>query len=360
MLAAVLNGFQERVVIDELDVDEVGPDEVLVRTVASGVCHSDRSIQQGLRDTPLPLILGHESAGVVEKVGELVTSLQPGDHVVGCAKAHCGRCAWCQSGRQQLCVSAGHLRAASAPPRLTRRGSEVRPMTGLGGFATHMLVSERSLVAVPREIPLDRAALLGCAVLTGFGAVRHRAQVALGDTVVVIGCGGVGLNVVQAAKLAGASAIIAVDLIESKLNHARLFGATHVVHAGEEDVDAVVRAIVGGADHVFEVVGRPATIAQACRMASPGGTATIVGAAAQNATVEIPTETLLREIRLQGSLMGSSRFQLDIPLYARMYLEGRLMLDEMISARVRLEDVNDSLIALDGSESLRQVIHFGD
>jgi S-(hydroxymethyl)glutathione dehydrogenase/alcohol dehydrogenase len=359
MLAAVLNDFREPLALQELDLAEVGPNEVLVKTVASGVCHSDRSLQQGLREAPLPVVLGHESAGVVEAVGSRVTSLRPGDHVVGSAKAYCGQCAACQRGRQQLCMAGAHLRSPAEPPRLARGGSAVTPMTGLGGFATHMLASELSLVAVPPEIPLDRAALLGCAVLTGLGAVRHRAKVALGETVVVIGCGGVGLNVVQAARMAGASVVIAVDLVESKLEQASVFGASHVVHGGEEDVEAVVRGIVGGAvDHVFEVVGHPATIAQAVRMATPGGTATIVGAAAQSATAEIPTESLLKEVRLQGCLMGSSRFQLDIPLYAQMYLDGHLMLDELISDRVRLEDVNDSLAALDGSASLRQVILF--
>jgi S-(hydroxymethyl)glutathione dehydrogenase/alcohol dehydrogenase len=358
--AAVLEEFGKPLVLAELQIDAPAPDEVLIRTAASGICHSDRTAQQGdnPRSPSPPVVLGHEAAGIVESVGVGVTSVRPGDKVVTCAAAACGACEWCQRGLQQHCEFPLRSRRAGEPPRLTRNGNPVAAFVGLGGFASHMLVHERAVVKIPDEMPLDRAALLGCAVHTGFGAVRRSAQVVLGDTVAVIGCGGVGLNVVQAARMAGAAQVIAVDLQSSKLDRAREFGATAVVDASAGDAVALVRDLTaGGVDHTFEVVGRPATIEQACAMTRTRGTITVIGLPRPGERVQIPGDTFFSEKRLQGSKMGS-RFLLDIPWYCRMYLSGRLMLDELISQELSLSDVNRGLGALDSSDLARSVITF--
>lgn len=355
--AAVLERFGQPLVLDELDVGDVAADEVLVRTVAVGLCHTDRTMQLGGQPLPLPLLLGHEAAGVVERVGSAVTSLRPGDHVVTCASAFCGECEWCTRGLLQHCVAKRRTRPEGRPPRLSRHGEPVNVLTGLGAFASEMLVYERALAKVPEEIPLDRAALLGCAVLTGVGAVRNRARVASGETVAVVGCGGVGLNVVQGARLCGAARIVAVDLLPAKLEQALRFGATDVVDASRGDaVEQVLELTGGGVDHAFEVVGRPATIEQAFAMTRTFGTATVVGVTRPGEVARIPTDALLQEKRLQGSRMGSSRFRLDIELYSRLYLAGRLMLDELVSESIDLADINRGLEALDGSDLVRSVV----
>jgi S-(hydroxymethyl)glutathione dehydrogenase/alcohol dehydrogenase len=239
------------------------------------------------------------------------------------------------------------------------RGQAINTFVGLGAFAEAMLVHERAAVRIPDEMPLDRAALLGCAVMTGMGSVLHTAAVRAGQTVVVIGCGGVGLNVVQGARFAGAERIIAIDRIPAKLERARHFGATDVVDASAGDpVQAVLELTSGGVDHAFEVVGRPATIEQAFAMTRTLGTTTVVGVARIEDRVSIPPLELMREKRLQGTNMGSSRFRSDVPLYARLYLDGRIMLDELISAEIRLEDVNDALSGMETSTGARELVRF--
>ncbi|MBB3664696.1 S-(hydroxymethyl)glutathione dehydrogenase/alcohol dehydrogenase [Prauserella sediminis] len=357
--AAILEEFGSRLVVGELAVDEPAPDEVLVRTVASGICHSDRTMQFGARDLPLPLVLGHESAGVAERVGSAVTTLEVDDHVVVAATPSCGACDRCLRGIPQQCPAPPAQRGDAAPPRLTRAGVRATGFTGLGGFASRMLVHENATVAIPRSMPLDRAALLGCAVLTGVGAVTHRARIDAGDTVAVIGCGGVGLNVVQGARLRGASRIVAVDVLPAKLERARRFGATDVVDASVVDPVAAVHELTGGGvDHALEAVGRAATIEQAYAMILPFGTATVVGFSADDEDVRIPARSMLQEKRLQGSKMGSRHFRLAVPYYCRLYLEGRLLLDELISETIGLDDVNRGLDALDGSDGARSVIGF--
>jgi S-(hydroxymethyl)glutathione dehydrogenase/alcohol dehydrogenase len=357
--AAVLEKFDTPLVETDVELSEVRADEVLIRVVASGICHSDRSAHIGLQERPLPLVLGHEASGIVEAVGAAVSVVSPGDHVVCSASAFCGRCSWCLRGLTQHCEDKGQMRA-DGTARLARGGADVHTYVGLGGFATHMLVSERSVVALPAEMPLDKGALLGCAVLTGMGAVRHSARVRSGQTVAVIGCGGVGLNVVQAARLVGAARIIAVDLNPAKLERARQFGATDVVDAASDDpVRAVLAMTGGGVDHALEVVGLAATIEQAVAMTGVRGTTTIVGVAAATTTVNLPALTLMAaEKRIQGSRLGSGNFRLDVPLYSEMYLRGQLKLDELISEVIDLADVNRGLEDLDGSDGARSVIHF--
>ncbi|WP_307835302.1 Zn-dependent alcohol dehydrogenase [Streptomyces adelaidensis] len=356
----MLEEFGQPLVIGEIEVDEVAPDEVLVRVIASGLCHTDRSMQLGAQPLPLPLLLGHEASGIVERVGSAVTTLRPGDHVVTCASAFCGECEWCMRGLLQHCESKRRARPTGRPPRLSRSGEPVNVLTGLGAFASHLLVYERTLAKVPTEMPLDRAALLGCAVLTGMGAVRHRARVRPGQSVAVIGCGGVGLNVVQAARFVGAARVIAVDVLPAKLEQARRFGATDVVDASREDPVEAVKALTGGGvDHALEVVGRPATIEQAFAMTRTRGTTTVVGVTRAGETIQLPAEAMMLEKRIQGSKMGSSQFRLDIPLYCRLYLDGRIMLDELVSETIDLADINQGLEKLDGSDGIRSLIAFG-
>ena len=357
--AAVLHEFEAPLQIQEITVDDPAPDEVLIRTVASGVCHTDRTMQFGANPLPLPLVLGHEAAGIVERVGANVTYVKPGDPVATCASAFCGYCRWCQRGALQHCENKGRTRPDGQPPRLSLDGTPVEPFVGLGGFAELLLVHERAVVKLPPEMPLDKAALLGCSGITGLGAVRHGARVEPGQTVAVIGCGGVGLNVVQGARLAGAARIIAIDRIPAKLDLARTFGATDVIDASTVDPVAAVRELTGGGvDHAIEVVGTEATIEQAFAMLDTMGTATVVGVARPEMRVRIPAADLLHEKKLQGTRMGATRFRLDIPLYCQLYLDGRLRLDELLSATVGLDKVNEALDNLDHPLGARTVLTF--
>jgi S-(hydroxymethyl)glutathione dehydrogenase/alcohol dehydrogenase len=359
MRAAVLERFGDPLVDTEVDLGDIAPDEVLVRVVASGICHSDRTAHIGAQDRPLPLILGHESSGVVERVGSAVSMFAPGDHVVGAASAYCGTCDYCLRGLTQHCANKGLTRTGGGA-RLTRGGNEVHAFVGLGGFADHMLVSERALVRLPDEMPLDKGALLGCAVLTGFGAVRHRANVQSGQTVAVIGCGGVGLNAIQAARLVGAGRIVAVDLNAAKLERAREFGATDVVDASQDDpVEAVHALLPAGLDHAIEVVGLGRTIEQAFGMVGVRGQVTVVGVARPEEQVSLPAVALMAfEKSVQGSRLGSANFRVDVPLYSQMYLRGQLKLDELISEVIDLGEATRGLEQLDGSDGVRSVIHF--
>ena len=359
MRAAVLERFGEPLVETEVELSDVAPDEVLVRVVASGICHTDRTVHLGAQDRPLPMVLGHEASGVVERVGSAVTGFAPGDHVVGAASACCGRCGYCLRGLTQHCADKGLTRTGGGQ-RLTRRGLPVHAFVGLGGFADHMLVSERALVRLPAEMPLEVAALLGCSVLTGVGAVRHRAKVRAGQSVAVIGCGGVGLNAIQAARLVGASRIIAVDVNPAKLERAVRFGATDVVCAAARDpVEAVVELTRGDLDHAIEVVGLGRTIEQAFSMAGVQGMVTVVGVARPEEVVCLPAAALVTtEKSVQGSRIGSGDFRADIPLYCEMYLRGQLKLDELISEFIDLGQVSQGLERLDGSNGAREVIRF--
>ena len=359
MRAAALEVAQGPLRVIDVDVDRPEDNEILVRTAACGVCHSDLTVRSAPAPGPLPLVLGHEAAGVVEAVGSSVTAFTPGDRVVTCPAAFCGNCEWCIGGRPQLCVDKGRQRRPGSPPRLTAGGEPVAAFAGLGGFAETLLVSERAAVRIPDDLPLDKAALLGCAVVTGMGAVLNTARVRPGETVAVIGCGGVGLNAVQAARFAGAARIIAVDKLVSKLGRATEFGATDIVDAGAVDpVDAVVELTRGGVDHAFEVVGRPATVEQAFAMLRTGGTATVVGVPRPEDRISIPPMQLLFEKRLQGTQMGSTRFRLDVPLYARLYLDGRIKLDELATRVITLEDVDRALDGLDDYEGARSIVRF--
>jgi S-(hydroxymethyl)glutathione dehydrogenase / alcohol dehydrogenase len=359
MKAAVFHGPHQPLTIEEVDIAKPIGREVLVRTVGSGVCHSDLHYVDGFYPFPAPAILGHEAAGIVEAVGPHVVEFKPGDHVIACLSVFCGRCAYCLTGRTHLCQSRP-VRAPEEPPKLSWKGAPVNQFANLSAFAEQMLVHENGLVRVRDDMPLDRAALIGCGVTTGVGAVLNTARVEAGATVAVFGAGGVGLAAIQGARIAGAGMIIAVDVFERKLVQARELGATHTVDASAGDPVEAIRALTGGGvEYAFEAIGLKKAAEQAFDCLRPGGTATIVGMIPVGQKIELDGPAFLRERRVQGCSMGSNRFKVDMPKYVDFYLQGRLRLDEMITRRGRMEDVNDAFRAMKAGEVTRTVLEFG-
>lgn len=359
MKAAVLREINKPLDIENIEHGDPGPREVLIRTVAAGVCHSDLHFQNGSYPYPLPAVLGHESAGVVEAVGSAVTYVKPGDHVITCLSAFCGHCEYCLTGHMSLCQEPELQRAADQPTRLKKGDENMWQFLNLSSFAEYMLVHEHTIAKIREDMPMDRAALIGCGVTTGVGAVIHTARVEPGTTVAVIGCGGVGLSAINGAAIAGAARIIAVDMVPSKLELARKFGATDVVNAKDADpVDAVRELTGGGVHYSFEAIGLKQTAEQSFRMLARGGVATIIGMIPVGVHIELHGPEFLMERRIQGSNMGSNRFRVDMPRFVEFYLQGRLHLDDLISRRIRLEDVNDGLKALETGEVARSVIMF--
>ncbi|MEY2469866.1 MAG: S-(hydroxymethyl)glutathione dehydrogenase / alcohol dehydrogenase [Actinomycetota bacterium] len=360
MRAALLRTIPGQLEIDEVAIGDPGPGEVLVHTAAAGLCHSDLHFMTGAYPYPTPTVLGHESAGVVEAVGPGVTYVQEGDHVISCLSVFCGKCEYCLSGRPSLCAKAGLTRDLAGPQRLSMPdGSPCHQFLHLSSFAEHMLVHENALVKIRKDMPLDRAALIGCSVTTGLGAVFRTAAVPATSTVAVIGCGGVGLNVVQGAAIAGASRVIAVDMNATKLDLAKQFGATDLIDASQQDaVGAVMELTGGGVEYSFEAIGLKVTAEQAWQMLAPGGTATIVGMIPFGQTIELQGYDFLAEKKIQGSNMGSNRFRFDMPRYIDLYMDGKLKLDELVSARIGLDDINDGFEEMKRGEIARSVILF--
>lgn len=359
MRAAVLSSVPADLEIEEVQVDTPGPREVLVRVAAAGLCHSDLHFMEGKYTHDTPTIPGHEVAGVVEAVGEQVSELQPGDHVIGCLSIFCGHCEYCLSGRPVLCNRQGLEREPDERPRLSRNGEPIHQFLRLSAFAEYLLVHENTLVKIRDDMPLDRAALIGCAVTTGIGAVFNTARVEPGSTVAVIGCGGVGLNCVQGAEIAGAGRVIAIDTQPWKLALAKEFGATEIIDATADDpVGQVLEMTGGGVDYAFEAIGLKVTAEQSFAMLHKGGTATIVGMIPEGEKIELPGSEFLDEKRIQGSNMGSNRFRVDMPRYVDLYMGGRLKLDELVSARIPLDEINQGFDAMRRGEVARSVITF--
>ena len=359
MKAAVFRAVNTHMHVEDIDIDKPGPREVLVRTAAAGVCHSDMHFFNGTYPGQTPCVLGHESAGIVEQVGEAVSYVKPGDHVITCLSVFCGHCEYCLTGHMSLCQEPEVRRGRDDDPRLSKEGGALAQFANLGSFAEQMLVHEHSVVKVREDMPLDRAALIGCGVTTGVGAVIHTAAVEPGATVAVIGCGGVGLSCINGAAIAGASRVIAVDMVASKLELARSFGATDAVDASAGDAVEQVRELTGGGVHYsFEAIGLKATAEQAFRMIRRGGTATIIGMIPPGQMVALHGPDFLSEKKIQGSMMGSNRFRVDMPRFVDFYLQGKLHLDDMISSRIPLGEVTDALLALDKGEVARSVIVF--
>ena len=359
MKAAVLREVGKPLQIEQVQINKPGPHEVLIRTSAAGCCHSDLHFMEGSYPTALPSVLGHESAGVVEQVGSEVHTVKVGDHVITCLSAFCGHCDQCLTGHLSLCTSAETKRGAEDEPRLTTLNGAMNQYLNLSSFAEQMLIHEHACVAIRKDMPLDRAALIGCSVMTGVGAVIHTSNVRPGETVAVIGCGGVGLAAINGAAIAGAGRIIAVDMVGSKLNLAKHFGATDVIDASQGDpVKQVQELTKGGVNHSFEAIGLKATTEQAFRMLARGGTANVIGMIPVGTMIELHGVEFLGEKRIQGSLMGSNRFPVDMPRLVDFYMNGKLKLDELISQRIKLEQVNDAFTEMKKGELARSVIVF--
>jgi S-(hydroxymethyl)glutathione dehydrogenase/alcohol dehydrogenase len=360
--AAVFRQVHAPLTIETIDIDRPWAREVVVRTAATGVCHSDLHVVDGIGRFPLdrPIVLGHEGAGVVEAVGEAVTTVRPGDHVVACLSGFCGSCPQCLSGHPNLCTGGLVTRPDSAAPRLSQSGEPFRQFIGISSYAEKMLLHENSIVRIDPELPLDKAALVGCGVLTGVGAALRSSGLEAGQTVAVFGCGGVGLSIVQGARIGGARQIIAIDQFAAKREMAARAGATHFVDSSEEDPVKAVRALTGGAgvDHAFEAVGLATLVRQAIESLAIRGTATIVGVLPPDATIEFPWMAIRPECKVQTSRMGSNRFRYDIPLYLDFYRQGRLDLDGMVTKKGRLSDINEAFRAMKAGEVARTVLTF--
>jgi alcohol dehydrogenase len=350
--------------IETLDLGEPGKGEVLVRIAAAGLCHSDLSVINGDRPRPVPMALGHEASGVVERVGEDVADLAPGDHVVMVFVPSCGHCNPCAEGRPALCEPGAASNTAgtlvSGARRLSRNGTAIQHHMGVSAFADHAIVSRRSLVKIDPALPLDEAALFGCAVLTGVGAVVNTAHVPPGSSVAVLGLGGVGLNSLLAAVATGAEKIIALDMLESKLQLARELGATHTVNARDQDAIEQVKALTrGGVDFAFEMAGSVAALELAYRITRRGGTTVTAGLPNPQSNWPLQAVTLVAEERtVKGSYIGSCVPSRDVPRYIALYRAGKLPVNKLMSARIGLDDINQAFDRLASGEAVRQVIVF--
>ena len=362
--AAVCKGLNEPLEITELDLEAPKAGELKIRMGASGVCHSDLSVQNGTLFGSYPIVLGHEGAGVVEEIGEGVEGFSPGDHVVISWVPQCGECFMCQKGEGYLCevgmigMATGGLLDGTS--RFSKDGAPVMQMACTGTFSEAVVIPAIGAVKIPDDIPLEIAALIGCGVLTGAGAALNTADIKPGDSVAVVGCGGVGLNVIQGAKIAGATMIIAVDMLDNKLEMAKEFGATHTVNASAGDPVAAVQALTDGrgVDVSFEVIGLKTTIDQTINMARRGGEAVLVGVPKMDVNVELPAffNVVLAAKTIKGCWYGSSNVQTEVPRLLGYYKEGKLKLDELISRRIELEDVNEAFRAMEAGEVARSVI----
>jgi S-(hydroxymethyl)glutathione dehydrogenase/alcohol dehydrogenase len=357
--AAVLFEAKTPLSIEDVTIDNPAAHEVLIRTVACGVCRSDLHFVDGAYPHPLPGIPGHEAAGVVEAVGEEVRTVKVGDHVVTCLSAFCGHCEFCVTGRMSLCINPGTKRPRGAAPRLKLGDQPIAQMLNLSAYAEMMLVHEHACVAIDPEMPMDRAALLGCAVTTGAGAIFNAAALVPGETVCVVGCGGIGLAAVNAARIAGAGKIIALDPVPEKRAMAEKLGATHSLDAlSDTAADAVVEISRGGVHHAIEAVGRPQSAATAVKVLRRGGTATILGMMPLSEKVGLSALDLLADKKVQGALMGRNHFPVDIPRLVDFYQRGLLDLDTIIADRMPLEKINDAFDELRQGDTTRSVITF--
>ncbi len=360
MKAAILELAGQPLVIDDVKVAAPGPHEVLINTKACGLCHSDLHFIDGAYPHAMPCVPGHEAAGIVEAVGSEVRTVKPGDHVVSCLSAFCGHCEFCVTGRMALCMGGDTRRQKGDAARLTRaNGDVINQMLNLSAFAEQMLIHEHACVAIDKDMPLDRAALLGCAVTTGAGAIFNACKLVPGETVAVIGCGGVGLAAINAAKIAGAGRVIAVDPIPEKRALAKVLGATDAVDAMADDAAAqIVEMTKGGVHHAIEAVGRQASADMAVKILRRGGTATVLGMMPLDCKVGLGAMDLLGGKKLQGAIMGMNHFPVDLPRLVDFYLRGLLDLDTIIAERITLDQVNAGFDTMRGGASARSVIVF--
>lgn len=366
MRAAVIRGVGEKFEIADVKVADPIDREVLVEVRASGLCHSDITVAQLGMGVEMPAVLGHEIAGVVTAVGPSVSRIKVGDHVVAAALQPCGRCQACLKGTLWACTNPGSLdRAEGADPRLHDHNGAIGQLQGLGGFAEQALVHENQLVVIHPDMPFEQASLIGCAVATGGGVVFNNAKVQPGESVAVFGCGGVGLNAIQASVLAGATRIIGVDIQAEKLELATKFGATDIIDSSHVDAAQAIGELTGsaGVDHAFVMIGVPAVAESALAALGLGGTVYLIGGMSPGAELTLrpsPAESLLLPYQqgIRGTWLGASNFYHDIPLYVDLYLQGRLNLDDLVSQRIALDEINEAYAALEGSGIARSVITF--
>ncbi|PYN57262.1 MAG: hypothetical protein DMD94_04835 [Candidatus Rokuibacteriota bacterium] len=358
--AAVLYDTKKPVVVEDVELLEPGPGEVLVRWKANGVCHSDLHVITGDYPHPLPVVLGHEAAGVIEKVGPGVVTVTPGDHVCSSYIPSCGKCWYCIGGQPTMCALRDKPRwfMLDGTPRFRKDGRGLHHFLQVSGYATHSVLPEESVIPIRKDAPLEVVCLVSCGVLAGAGPVFNRAKVPLGASVAVWGCGGVGLNTIQAARLVGAAKIIAVDTVKQKLAWAEEFGATHVVDASAEDPVARVQALSGrgGVDFAFEVVGTQKTIEQALNATHRGGTCVVVGVSPAGTRVSVDPGMLLQQRVLTGSSFGAGHQRTDVPMLIDLYMSGKYKLDELISRRLPLTELNHAFDLMVRGEVKRSVI----
>ena len=363
MSAAVLEGVGSRFEICEVDLAGPRTGEVLVKIAASGLCASDLNAIDGKRKlVPFPAVIGHEASGVVVEVGAGVTRIRTGDHVILSIVPNCGSCDYCQSGRPNYCSTAGNAMGVGGlfdgTSRLTRDGKHLNHFLTVASFAEYVVVPESGAVVIPKEMPLDRAALISCAVITGYGAAINTAKVRAGSRVAVFGCGGVGLNILQGARMAGAKRIIAVDVSDEKLELAKKVGATDVINAKNVNPVDAIKKLTGGVDYAFEALGREETIAQAWLTVDVGGSLTLVGLLNNGAKLTIDAGPFVNEQSIKGCYFGSANLQRDVELLVRSYLSGELFLDELISRRIGLNELNGAFDQLRAGEGARSVLVF--
>ena len=360
--AAVLHSAGQPLKIERLSLTGLGDDDVLVKVHAAGVCHTDWEAQQGSHPAPPPLVLGHEGAGIVVEAGKNISKSRIGDHVVFSAYPSCGRCFYCLRNLPMLCepVTQGHRsgRLPDGSSRLRLGDQPVSHFLSISSFAEYTVVPSKGAVRIPSELPLDLACLLGCAVVTGTGAVLRIAHVAADEIVCVIGCGPIGLNAIQGARLAKASIIMASDPDANRRRLAGEFGATHLVDPAREDIVLLVRSLSGGrgADHSFETAGREETMQTAFDATRSGGSVTILSKMAAQKTVNLRFGSISSERRIRRSALGGGCGEEDLPALAQAYLDGNLLLDQMVTARLPLSQVNEALAAAGRGSAIRSVL----
>lgn len=358
MKAAILHEANKPLTVEEIDIIDPRPGEVMVRTAVSGVCHSDLHFVDGKWQIPMPVVLGHEAAGVVERVGDNVTYVQPGDRVIMSFRPFCGRCTYCLSGRPNLCNDPQLARLSA--DRLSWDGKRVTQFASVASFSEYMLTAESGVVKIPEDMPMAEAALVGCGVMTGVGAALYTAQVPGGAVTAVIGCGGVGLNVIQGLRIAGASRIIAVDVLDKKLEMAKQFGATDTINANETDPVQAAKDLTGDTiEYAFEAIGNTNAARQAFDMIPAGGTAVIVGMMPMGSEISVPGPAFLQEKKMIGCMYGSTRFREHMPKLIELYRQGKLDLSGLVTKRFPLEGINDAFTAMQNGEVARSVLEIG-
>ena len=359
MKAAVCYEYGKPLVVEEVEINPPKKGEVKLKLAATAVCHSDIHVIKGELPGQLPIIAGHESSGYIEEVGEGVTSVKVGDPVVASLLISCGNCMYCTTGRTHMC-EAKWARDQESPCR-NKKGQSLAQMTRIGSFAEYTVIDQSQVVKLPEDIPMDSAALLACGVITGFGAVVNRAQVEVSSSCVIIGTGGVGLNSVQRAAISGAYPIIAVDVSDKKLEAAKQFGATHTINSTKVDAVAAVKDLTEGrgAEYIFVTVGSADAIRQGFSMSGPRGMTVIVGLPGRGANIAFsPFEFIKDERVLTGSYMGTTALKTDIPKLIALYKAGQLKLDELITGRYSLDQINEAIESVVKGEALRNVIMF--